>query len=308
MNCTCPKCNANIDVDLSRISEKGNFTPCPECKRRFWINRESYSRMALKKEGYTYCDQCGREIDNKIVCSGCGVMYPDYCLVQTSRPPLRSVEKKNLFNISFTLKPVTPSYTYSYSYSSAEAKKTSTVATGSLLKLAGVGAIVLLLAFGVTSFYHKKKTEQQFAKNYIRALYTIKTGADLSLDICSKISTDWKANISAGQNQIPRIKEEDESRLNTVRQTSEHFMQTLNNPPKKFLESKEKLSNLYNLYLKVNTLATAPSGSLSGFTSSVANSQNDLNTGMKELKMGFTPELFAEFQIAKTKYKGFKES
>src|ERR1035441_3358055 len=87
MTCSCPKCHAQIEVDFSSIPENGTFTPCPECKGRFWTNKESYARMALKKEGSTYCDKCGKELGHQIVCAGCGVMYPDYYLVQASKPP-----------------------------------------------------------------------------------------------------------------------------------------------------------------------------------------------------------------------------
>jgi uncharacterized protein YbaR (Trm112 family) len=125
MNCSCPKCHAPIEVDISRIPETGAFTPCPECKGRFWINKESYARMSLSKEGKTYCDQCGKELGNKIVCAECGVMYPDYYLVQTSKPPRRQIEKPD-FNISFSLRAARQSYTHTYTYTGA--KKTSAIA------------------------------------------------------------------------------------------------------------------------------------------------------------------------------------
>ena len=303
MTFSCPKCNANIEVDLSQISDKGNFTPCPECKGRFWINRESYARMALKKEGNTYCDQCCKELDHRIVCSACGIMYPDYYLVQASRPPRRQIEKPDLFSLSYTLKPTKPTYTYSYT----TARESHVRTQRPYLKIAGIAALIILVTVGLSSFYHKKKSEQQYAKNYIRALYIIKTGTDLSLNICAKTSTVWKTNMSAGQSFVPRIKAEDESNLNAAKQTTDRFMQTISNPPKKFVEPKEKLANLYGVYLKANTLATAPSGSLSGFTNSVTISQNDFNLAVQELKRSLPPALSAELKIAKTKYKGFKD-
>ena len=301
MTCSCPKCHANIEVDLSRISEKGTFSSCPECKGRFWINGESYARMALKKDGKTYCDKCGKELDHKIVCSSCGVMYPDYYLVQASRPPRRQVEKQDLFSLSFTLKPAKPSYTYTYT-----SAKESHIRRPPrpFLKTAGMAALVILLAVGIGSFYHKKKSEQQYAINYMRALYTIKSGTDLSLNICTKISNDWKMT---GQISAPRIRGEDETRLTTVKETTDRFMQTLNNPPKKFVVSKEKLAKLYDVYSKTNALAVAPSGSLAGFASSANKSQNDFSVAVQELKRSLPPELSAEFQIAKVKYKGLKD-
>jgi hypothetical protein len=113
--------------------------------------------------------------------------------------------------------------------------------------------------------------------------------------------------MSAGQSFVPRIKAEDESNLNAAKQTTDRFMLTISDPPKKFVEPKEKLANLYGVYVKANTLATAPSGSLSGFTNSVTISQNDFNLAVQELKRSLPPALSAELKIAKTKYKGFKD-
>jgi hypothetical protein len=297
MTCSCPKCHAQIEVDLTNLPEKGTFNSCPECKGRFWINRESYARMPLKKDGNTYCDKCGMVLDHKIVCSSCGVMYPDFLLVQASRPPRRQVEKLGLSSLSFTLNQAKPSYSYTYTSST----KSQVIRPSRLnWKLAGMAAVVLLLLFGINHFYNIKKSEQQYAKNYIRALYTIKSGAVLSLNICEKIANDWK---STGQSTAPRIKGEDETRLNKVKEINDRFMQPLINPPKKFIASKENIAKLYDLYSKTTALAMAPSGSLSAFISSTDKSQSDFNLAAQELKKSLPPELSTEFQIAKVKYK-----
>ncbi len=305
MTCSCPKCHAQIEVDLSKIPESGTFTPCPECKSRFWVNKETYARRALIKEGRIYCDICGKELDHIIVCSACGVMYPDYYLVQASKPPRRQVEKPDLFSLSFTLKPATPTYAYTYTYTAA--KKSSVRTPKVLLKRAGLLALVALLGAGMAYLYHLNQVEKQYAKNYMRALYTIKTGTDLSLNTCEKISAQWKTKMDAGQSFVPRISEEDESRLNTVKTATDSFMQKLNETPKKFINTKEKLANLYGVYTKAHTLAVAPSGSLSGFTGLTSKSQDDFNVAVKELKGSLPTELSEELQIAKVKYKGLKD-
>jgi uncharacterized protein YbaR (Trm112 family) len=302
MTCSCPKCQAQIEVDLSRIPENGTFTPCPECKGRFWINRESYPRMALKKDGNIYCDKCGKELDHKIVCSSCGVMYPDYYLVQASKPPRRQIEKPDIFSLSFTLKPAKPSYTYAYT----TAKESRARLAIPFQKIAVI-AVVILLAVGLGYFYHIKKAEQQFSKNYMRALYAIKSGTDLSINICTKISADWKVKFEAGQNSIPRIKEEDEARLNRVKEASDNLMKTLNDPPKKLIKSKEKLVTLYNEFNKAHALALAPSGSLSSFTVATAKLENNIKAEVIDLKASLPVKLTEELNKAKIKYKSLRD-
>jgi hypothetical protein len=258
--------------------------------------------MALKKEGKTYCDKCGGELDHTIVCSACGVMYPDYYLVQTSKPPRRRVEKPDLFSGSFTLKPAAKQ-TYIYT----GAKRSVAGPSKALLVRLGLVALVALLVVGIGFFFHIKKAEQLYAKNYMRALYTMKVGTDLSLSTCAKLSAEWKTNMAAGQKYAPHISEEEESRLNGVKDTTDRFMQTLNDPPKKFIDSKKKLSNLYGVYTKAHALAAAPSDSLSGFIDSVSKSQNDFNEALQQLKGSLPPQLSEEFKIAKAKYKGLKD-
>jgi predicted Zn finger-like uncharacterized protein len=300
MTCTCPKCHAQIEIDLSRIPENGTFTPCPECKSRFWTNKESYARRALTKEGKIYCDQCGKDLEHALVCTACGVMYPDYYLVQSSKPPRRQIEKPNLFSLSFSLKPAKPTYTYTTTYTSTKGSQVGP--SISFQKIASL-VVLILMVVGIGYFYHMKKTEQQFSKNYIRALYAIMSGTDISLNTCAKISADWKAKNDAGQNFTPRIKEEDETRLNRVKEASDNIMKTLNEPPIKLVNSKEKLDVLYKQFNKAHSLALAPSGSLSNFTIATVKVQNDFNTELKDLKTSLPDNLAEELNKAKIKYK-----
>ncbi len=307
MTCTCPKCNAQIEIDISNIPENGTFTPCPECKSRFWITKESYARMSLKKEGKIYCDKCGSELAHSIVCTGCGIMYPDYCLVQASKPPRRQIEKPDLFSISFpTLKPASPKSSYTYSYTGV--RKPSLQPSKVFLKRAGVMALIALLVVGSAYIYHIKQAEKQFAVNYMRALYAIKAGTDFGLNTCTRISAEWKARGDAGQRFVPKINEEEESRLNSIKTAADGFMKKLNKTPKKYTVSKEKLADLYGIYARVHNLAVAPpSDSLTNFTGSTSKSQSDFNAAVNDLKASLPTALSEELQIAKVKYKSLKD-
>jgi hypothetical protein len=258
--------------------------------------------MSLKKEGKTYCDKCGKELEHLIVCAVCGVVYPDYYLVQASRPPRRHVEKLDLFSMSFTLKPAAKQ-TYIYT----GAKKSVAGPSKAIFVKVGLLALIALLAVGIGYFLHLKKSEQQYAKNYMRALYTIKSGTDLGLSTCTKLSAEWKTSMEAGQKYAPHISAEDETRLNSVKEITDRFMQTLNKPPEKFINSKEKLANLYEVFATVHALAVSPSGALPSYTDSASKSQSEFNVAVQELKGSLPPELSAELLIAKAKYKGLKD-
>jgi predicted Zn finger-like uncharacterized protein len=304
MTCSCPKCHAQIEIDLPKIPENGAFTPCPECKGRLWVSKESYARMAITKEGKTYCDKCEEVLDHKIVCVSCGVIYPDYYLIQASKPPRRQVEKPS-FNMSgFSLRPARPSYTSTYTYTGTE--RSSEKSPKTFIKRVGILAIVAILVIGAGFIYQKYQRERQYAKNYMRTLYTITLGTNVGLNTCAKISTDWKMKMAAGQNYAPRISDAEEVALNRIKDTTDVYMLKLNEPPKKFIKSKEKLANLYGAYIKVHAIATAPSGSLSSFTDSAAKSQNNFKVAVNDLKASLPIELSEEFLKAQKRFKALR--
>jgi hypothetical protein len=301
MNCACPKCQAQIEIDNTRISDSGTSMPCPECKSRFWIAKEAYSRMSLKKEGYVYCDQCGKELEHKIVCGSCGIMYPDYYIIQASKPPRRQIEKPDYFSFNFTSRAAISSQNYDYTYSST--RESSGWSLGLSFKKIATVAVVILVAVALGVFYQMRKAEQQFAGNYMRALYAIKTGNEMGVKTCSKISADWK---TGGQNFVPRISSDDEARLTKVKDVIDRYMSKVNDPPKKFAANKDKLANLYNVFTRTYSLATAPSGSISSFDTAIAKSQSDFDSSVATLKENMPGALSKELQVAKTKYRGMQ--
>jgi hypothetical protein len=204
--------------------------------------------------------------------------------------------------MSFTLKPATKQ-TYVYT----GAKKSVAGPSRAIFVKIGLLLTVAILSVGAGYFYHINKAEGLYAKNYMRALYTIKSGTDFSLSNCAKLSSEWKTSIDAGQKYAPHISADDETRLNSVKVTIDRIMQTLDRPPKKFLNSKEKLAKLYEVYAKAHALAVAPTGSLPDYTNSASKSQNEFNVAIQELKGSLPPELTTELKIAKAKYKSLKD-
>jgi type II secretory pathway pseudopilin PulG len=301
MKCSCPKCDANIQVDLPHIPENGIATPCPECNSRFWINKESFACRALKKEGKLYCAQCSNELNHKIVCPSCGVLFPDFCVVQTSKPVKRQLKKPGV-TVSFSLRPAQqkiPGISTSGKTSSKSRKSLVTIV--SLLML-----VALLSAVGVVA-YNKRKAEQEFTRYYILAVYGIKTGADLDLNQCAKLSADWRTKMTAGQNFQPRISPVDEARLTKVKVEVDIVMQRLDKSPKNFISANAKLAKLYGIYAQLHSLTLAPPSSLAGFTDSATKSENDFRQAVQEFKTALPTELLAEINKAKTKYKGLRD-
>jgi hypothetical protein len=299
MICSCPKCDAKTELDLSHIPEEGTSAKCPECKTRFWIAKESFARRALKKEGKTLCYYCNNELSNYLDCPTCGVMYPDFCVVQMSKP-VRRKQRKTSAQISFSIRPQRRSRAVSQQEEPTE--KTSK----SILVTVGLLVLVAVLAVAIAIPYLNKKSEQKYATNFIRALYGIKLGTDSSIRQCATISAGAKAKISAGQNVL-NISEEDKTKLDAAKKDVDTLMQRLPKTPKKFSKVNENLARLYGIYTKSYSLAAAPSGSLPGFTDSAGKLESEFRQAAQELKASMPTELAAEYQKALPKFKGLQD-
>jgi len=301
MKCSCPKCDANIQVDLPHVPENGTAAPCPECNSRFWVHKESFACRALKKEGKLYCAQCSNELNHQIVCPSCGVLFPDYCVVQTSKPVKRQL-KKARSTFSFSMLP-----TQQKRPQISPSGKSSSKSRKSLVTIISLLMLVVVLSAVIVAGYNKRKVEQDFTRYYVLAIYGIKTGADLDLKQCAKFSNDWGTTMKAGQNVQPRISPEDESRLSKVKVEVDKYMQRLDKPPKKFITANAKIAKLYGIYTQLNSLTLAPPNSLGGFTDSVTKTGNDFQQAVQEFKTALPTELSAEIDKAKARYRGLRD-
>jgi len=297
----CPKCDAKTELDLSHIPEEGTSAKCPECKTRFWITNESFARRALKKEGKTLCSHCNNELSTYLDCPTCGAMYPDFCVVQISKP-VRKKKRTTSGPISFSIRPQRKAR-------GVVSKQHPTEKTSkSLLTTVGLVVLVALVAVAAGVTYSKMKSERQYAENYVRALYGIKLGTDLSLNQCTKITTAWDAKASVGQSYDLRVSDDDKAKLNTAKGEIDAFMQKLPvPPPQKFGKANENLTKLYGVYTRSYTLASSPSGSLPVFTDATGKLQNEIKQTAQELKAALPKEIAEEYNHALTKYKVLKD-
>jgi hypothetical protein len=167
--------------------------------------------------------------------------------------------------------------------------------------------LVVLMVGGIGVVYNIRKAEQEFSKYFVLGIYCINNGVDLNLKQCAKLSADWRAKMSAGQNIQPRISPEDVSRLNKGKAEVDNIMLRLNKPPKNFISAQAKITKLYGIYTQMCSLTLAPPSSVAGFTDAVAKSENDYRQAVVEVKTALSPELSADIQKAKAKYKGLRD-
>jgi hypothetical protein len=229
-------------------------------------------------------------------------MYPDYCLVQATKPAKRQVEKAE-FSFSLSRKPVRQAQIYTYAHSQQyQQKSLKSLLTGIFLLI-----LFVSLAVAGTISYRNMQAEKKYARYFILALYEIKGGADRGLDHCVKISADWKAKMDVGQSFTPRLGPDEEFRAGKLKDEIDMVMQQLSKPPQKYGKTNESLARLYGTYTALNALALAPPGNLQVFTVKFGKLQTDYKLAMQELKANLPVELTAEIEKAKAKYKSLRD-
>lgn len=313
MTCHCPKCAAKIAIDLSQIPDGVAANTCPECKTHFVLTRESFARRAYRKKGEINCAECGEQLGHTLHCPECKSLYPEYLAAEfPDAARKRANQNRDLFSslkiISFEWRPKTaPASGYKpVRKESAHAPKTVDLKRRKII--AGVCTLVILaLAAVATNFYLQNKAKKQYVTTYVMALYGIKTGADLSLKSCAKISADWKAKTDAGQNTPPRIISTDEAKLTKIKTQTDKYLQKMTKPPSKFAKANEDITRLNEIYTKLQSAAINPSSTLSGFDAQVSKAETDFKQAASELKKNLSDELSTEFEIGKSKYRGLKE-
>jgi hypothetical protein len=312
--CSCPKCSAKIELDFAQITEDTTSNNCPACKSRYVLSRESFARRASRKAAEINCAECGGQLDHFQYCPSCKALYPDYYAAEfPDAAKKRSRQNRDLFgglkNFSFEWRTSSvPSIDYKpvlmdsepWQESAADSKKKNIVL--------GVSALVIvgLIAIGI-SFYNHAKAKKQYAASYVMALYGIKTGTDLGLTICGKISSEWATKGAPGQSTPPFSTVDEENQLNRVKAQTDKFLQKLNDPPAAFAESNEKLLKLNGLFVKLHAAALKPSGSVTNFVELTQKTGSDFKVATEDLKKNLPAELSAELAIAKAKYRGMKD-
>lgn len=92
MTGTCPKCHANIELEVSHsdVTEAGTTASCPACKAHLTLFKESFGGRALRKSDEVSCSHCGGQLGAELHCQSCGVPFPDYLVTALGK----KVQKK----------------------------------------------------------------------------------------------------------------------------------------------------------------------------------------------------------------------
>jgi len=300
--CACPKCEAVIEVEIDDITNAAASQQCPKCNVKFWTQREEFTLRPYKKKGKIYCFGCGHELGHDDLCQRCGRLFPDYFVVQTAKPVQRKQQKKSFsFSSRPAREPVEEVTFEEVAFEEAAEPRQRT----NFKPLAYVALVVLLLVLvgGIGQYYLQQQAKKQYSRNFIVALYGLKSATDLCLGNSAKISSDWKAS---GQAIAPRLSTEQLTRLETVKVAIDEALEKLTETPEEFAASRQQLTKLYQVYLQLKSLNESSPDSLEELSANVAKLDKDFIAAAKQLKNGFPDMLLDELTASVGKYRNLR--
>jgi hypothetical protein len=151
--------------------------------------------------------------------------------------------------------------------------------------MVGGGVALLAVIVFIAFFYMKSRAEDIFAREFVVALYGVKSGTEQCLTKSELLTSG------------SRLLDKDLRQLQSVKAEIDSALQVLSPPPKKFSDAHTRLLKLSGTYEKLYTLCTS-SGPSAELATATAALDAQFYAQAKELKGSLPPELLAEL-IAK---------
>lgn len=316
LTCSCPTCGADVETQPTEADHPLAVT-CPACNSALSIIRESSANRVRRRSRKLSCANCGSLLDHHSHCTSCGTLFPDYHVAVKPEEVLRKARTQRLSDVRQSLARFNiPLYFDFFRKPEQEqrqrrpepaAASSKSLVTPRVQRLLISLLIATVLVGGLSYAFRIYMKQQQFAKSYAKAIYSMKTGADFNQKVCDRIETEWKIAQESGAAFSPGQNDEEKARIDKIRGEVAKNMQQMDNPPKRFTQAHQKLIQLRGAYQKTTDLAASPPETLQAFTTSVDQAESGFKTAAQDLKGSMPDALKEEFERAKQKYRGLKD-
>lgn len=304
MNCFCPKCNASIAPDLPEIPSDGAFVKCPECSASFNLQRESFAKRALRRGDAITCAECGNPPGPTVYCQHCHVLYPDYYATETTSAAKKKLDKL-LSSLRRSKKKAAPAkQSHEYRPGAAPAPAAKGLKLPGKLQLAVTIIVLVALIGGGGFYYYRDKIETEYATNYVRTIFIIKTTADINIRLSTKLVNDWRASLSPA---APRFTSQEQKSLTSGKSDADILMKRIGEPPKRLIASQDPIKKFYDSYVKLYDLNSIPPTSLDTYATTAKKLEDDFRKSGRELKGSLPPKIAESFKESLSKYKNLND-
>ena len=291
MKFPCPQCGLSQQFAIKGTANEIARQRCRRCASKITIKRVSARRKDFRAQTVV-CSACGSDFHFSSECPFCKAPFTGYLLVCTERPSrTREVPARNLTKVLKSL-------------GSSWAIPTATLLRSIPVRVRVFSALfVLVLALLVagSSYYIHQQNEQNYLKNYVLALYGIKSGFDRGTSIGRDLAAESRRFGKPGYYPTSTVREKLEE-LEAVRSEVDRLMEHLTNPPKPLQDAGARLKWLYSDYKQQYSLVTAPSGSVKNFERAQQEIETNFSFSLTQLKVSFPPQLRNEIKKSGTRY------
>jgi len=303
MTCTCPKCKAEIELDVTEIAAASSFNKCSACNANLEVRKESFAKRALYKSSDISCAECGNPPGTSIYCQSCHAIYPEILIIETS-----SATKKQLGKILASLNllkniKVGPSKSYQESYSTAPAagKGKGVKLPGQPAQLAVILAVLLVTAVVGGYFWYQNKIATEYSQKYVRTLLAIKTARDLEINLSGRLTTTWKTGGKA------ILTGAELKSVTLAKKDIDNLMKQPGKIPGKFTTSHDALKKLYDSFDKLHAATITTSGTSDTYAAAVKKEDEEFMKSVRELKTGLPEKISATLSEGRKTHKALQD-
>lgn len=302
MMCNCPKCSAELEVDLSAMPAEGSFNKCASCNTNFVVRKESFAKRALYKGTDIACGECGNPPGSSIYCQSCHAIYPDLLVIETSSAAKKQLGKiLSSLNVLKNLKINIPTKAHHEA-----AKHTAPAGKGKGIKLPGMGqpaqlatvlAVILVMLIGGGYYWYQNKVATAYSQQYVRALFGLKTARDAEVAIGNRVAASWKAGASY------TLTGTELKSASSAKSDVDTLLKAKWNVPGKFKASNDALTKLYESYGKLHAAVSSTTGTSEIYAGAVKKADDEFMRNAREIKAGLPEKLAEQLSESKKKYK-----
>jgi hypothetical protein len=318
--CSCPKCSAEMELDLPEGEQQVINTTCAVCNAPVSIIRESCANRAHRRSREISCVRCGSRLEHNPHCPSCGVLFPDYFVTMSPEDARSRARSKKFADFRQSIKRFNPSFYFDFIRKPTEQQQrrpgarsatgkhpSQTLVNPRMLRLIIALLVLIALAGGGSYAFNLHQRQQQFAENYFKAIYGINAGNEFTLNACARMIDDGKT-AAAGLNFTPRLNEKEATKANKIQLEVDKLIRQMGTPPAKFVPAHQKLVQLRGAYQKSLDLAAAPPSTIQALTSAADQAGAGFSAAARDLKSALPDTLKDDdFEKAKQKYRGLKE-
>jgi len=161
---------------------------------------------------------------------------------------------------------------------------------------------LLLISLVTGIVQYRSNMQRHYSKNFVMALYVMKSGMDMGERVCNGTSRAWSGVESSATPDLSGIDPETLADMKYVNAETNKIMGELGSPPGEYLQAAQTLRKLHALYEKTNSIVISSPDYLSRNGAEVVAAREEFSLEIENLKANLPAPLTEELKKAGKKY------